>query len=113
LIGQLHAPLPVGKISDVALMDVQMPVMDGIEATRRIRALPPPQGRQPILALTVNVMDDERRHCIAAGMNGVLTKPIDWERLFDALVTVTNGAAGPILPTRHLLGIKRHRPQPS
>jgi two-component system, sensor histidine kinase len=70
---------------DVALLDVQMPVMDGIEATRRIRALPPPTGEVPILALTANVMDTERRRCLQAGMNQVLTKPVVWPDLFHAL----------------------------
>ncbi len=80
---------------DVVLMDVQMPVMDGIEATRRIRKLPRPAGQVPILALTANVMEGEQQRCLAAGMNRVLTKPIDWDRLFDTLAAVTEGAARP------------------
>ncbi|WP_051329189.1 ATP-binding protein [Geminicoccus roseus] len=78
---------------DVVLMDVQMPVMDGIEATRRIRALPPPSGQVPILALTANVMDTERQRCLQAGMNQVLTKPVVWPDLFHALSAF--GAAAP------------------
>ena len=76
---------------DVILMDVQMPVMDGIQATRRIRALPTPAGLVPIMALTANVMDAERDRCLQAGMNLVLTKPIVWPDVFDALATVTAG----------------------
>ena len=69
-------------------MDVQMPVMDGIEATRRIRRLPPPHGAVPIFALTANVMASERERYLAAGMNLCLTKPIVWPDLFAALAEV-------------------------
>jgi CheY-like chemotaxis protein len=82
-------------VFDVILMDVQMPVMDGIEATRRIRSLPPPHRDVPILALTANVMESEKQRCLAAGMNDVLTKPISWLDLFDALSGVaTKGTVG-------------------
>ena len=73
---------------DVILMDVQMPIMDGIEATRRIRAMPPPKGTVPILALTANVMESEKQRCLAAGMSRVLTKPITWQDLFVALAKI-------------------------
>jgi two-component system, sensor histidine kinase len=81
-----------GDAFDVVLMDVQMPIMDGIEATRRIRMLPPPIGRLPIVALTANVMEAEQQRCLEAGMNRVLTKPIEWDRLFDTLAAVTEEA---------------------
>ena len=58
------------------LMDVQMPTLDGIEATRRIRALPGPRGRVPILAMTAHAMPEARSGCLAAGMNDYLAKPI-------------------------------------
>ena len=70
---------------DVVLMDMQMPVMDGIEATRRIRKLPPPAGNVPVLALSANVMAADQARYMAAGMNGTLGKPVDWPELFDAL----------------------------
>jgi CheY-like chemotaxis protein len=70
-------------------MDVQMPVMDGIEAARRIRALPPPAGRVPIAALTANVMETERERCLAAGMDRVLAKPVAWPELFAAMAELT------------------------
>lgn len=73
---------------DVVLMDVQMPVLDGIEATHRIRAMPPPSGSVPILALTASLMEAERRHCLAAGMNRVLGKPIIWPELLAALAVL-------------------------
>ena len=66
-------------------MDVQMPVMDGIEATRRIRKLPPPAGEVPVLALSANVMAEDQARYMAAGMNGALAKPVDWPELFNAL----------------------------
>jgi signal transduction histidine kinase/ActR/RegA family two-component response regulator len=70
---------------DLVLMDVQMPVMDGVEAARQIRRLPPPASAVPILALSANVMPEDRARYLAAGMNGALTKPIDWPQLFEAL----------------------------
>jgi CheY-like chemotaxis protein len=66
-------------------MDVQMPVMDGVEATRRIRQLPPPLNVLPILGLTANVMARERETYLAAGMNACLSKPIDWNEMNAAI----------------------------
>ena len=69
---------------DVVLMDLQMPVMDGLTATRRIRELE--SGRRtPIIALTANAMRGDQERCEAAGMDGFLTKPIEVERLNDIL----------------------------
>ena len=73
---------------DVVLMDVRMPGMDGVEATRQIRKLPPPAGAVPVLALSANVLPEEQARYLAAGMNGTLTKPIDWPELFAALAKV-------------------------
>ena len=61
---------------DLILMDIQMPHMDGMEASRAIRALPGPVGQTPILALTANAMTHQRTEYLAAGMNGIVPKPI-------------------------------------
>jgi CheY-like chemotaxis protein len=72
---------------DLVLMDVHMPGSDGITATRHIRKLEAERGtrRTPIIALTANALDEDRDACLAAGMDGFLTKPLDRERLAAAL----------------------------
>jgi two-component system, sensor histidine kinase len=69
----------------LALMDCQMPEMDGFEATRRIRARTDAVARIPILALTANAMEGDRDRCLAAGMDGYLPKPIQLKALQAAL----------------------------
>ena len=71
---------------DVVLMDVQTPVLDGIAATRLIREREDPQGRRMlIIGLTANATVEDRRDCIAAGMDGHVAKPIDWPELYATL----------------------------
>ena len=71
---------------DLIFMDVQMPEMDGYEATRRIRMLETPRAKTvPVIAMTANVFKDDIEKCIEAGMNGHIGKPLDLEKVLDIL----------------------------
>ncbi|NMG50103.1 response regulator [Azoarcus communis] len=72
---------------DAVLMDLQMPGMDGLEATRRIRAQPELAGL-PVIAMTAHAMPEERRQCMDAGMNEHIAKPIDADHLFSVLAAL-------------------------
>jgi PAS domain S-box-containing protein len=71
---------------DLVLMDCQMPVLDGFETTRRIRAWQAAEGRAylPIIALTANAFEEDRQRCLAAGMDDFITKPLNLPRLLAA-----------------------------
>jgi CheY-like chemotaxis protein len=77
-----------GTPYDLVLMDIQMPQLDGIETTKRIRTLEAgePASRTPILALTANTLVEDRYACFEAGMDGFLIKPLDREKLAEALL---------------------------
>jgi CheY-like chemotaxis protein len=71
---------------DVVLMDVQMPELDGLDATRAIRALPTTVAQPWIIALTANAFEQDRQLCMAAGMDDFVAKPFKQEALRDALM---------------------------
>jgi two-component system, sensor histidine kinase and response regulator len=79
---------------DLVLMDVQMPIMDGLAATREIRAQEDAGQRVPIIALTASAMTDELERCLASGMDGLLTKPLEPERLGETLARHGLGGEG-------------------
>jgi len=79
---------------DVVLMDIQMPLLDGVQATKRIRALPPPKNAVPIIALTAHAMTGVKEEYLAAEMDDYLSKPIDNGELFSRLNDVAAGLVG-------------------
>jgi signal transduction histidine kinase/CheY-like chemotaxis protein len=78
---------------DLVLIDLHMPGMDGIEAARRMRAAEPDDGRTPIIALTADADPEVRDACLAAGMDGFVTKPLDRDRLNAALADFASARA--------------------
>jgi CheY-like chemotaxis protein len=82
---------------DAVLMDVRMPGMDGLEATRRIRALPSPRDRTLVIAVTASALSEEIAECRAAGMDAHIAKPVDREALF-ALLRRLRASAAPATP---------------
>ncbi|MFZ4581001.1 MAG: response regulator, partial [Myxococcota bacterium] len=84
---------------DVVLMDCQMPVMDGYEATRRIRALAEARGgKVPIIAMTAHALTEDRDRCLAVGMDDYLSKPLQFDKLHELLAKVASA-----LPPRPLV----------
>lgn len=82
---------------DLILMDLQMPVLDGIEATRQIRQLEHGTGRRvPILALTASVLKHEKLECTEAGMDGIVGKPIDINELLEKMESLTPAGIGQV-----------------
>ncbi len=87
---------------DLVLMDLHMPVMDGVAATRAIRALPEAgPSTLPIVALTADGFDETRERCLVAGMNDFLTKPVSPQKLATLLRRLFGSSATPVPPLAH------------
>jgi signal transduction histidine kinase/CheY-like chemotaxis protein len=80
--GEMAIKAVQNDLYDLILMDIQMPVLDGIAATRAIRALPGVQSQTPIVAMTAHAMAGDEDHFIEAGMDDYISKPIDFDLLF-------------------------------
>ncbi|MBN8929054.1 MAG: hypothetical protein BGO51_09180 [Rhodospirillales bacterium 69-11] len=99
---------------ELVLMDVMMPVMDGLAASRAIRAMPAPRGRTPIVGLTANAQPEDEKACRAAGMDGFVAKPFTADRLAAAITRavppppsagdagVPGASTGPLLDSEFL-----------
>ena len=79
---------------DLILMDIQMPQLNGLDATRQIRQMPG-HGKTPILALTANAFQEDRRQCLQAGMSDFIRKPVDPSALFAALLDWLEAGSAP------------------
>ncbi len=93
--GKLALEALRGTSFELVLMDCQMPVMDGFEATRRLRELEAESGapRQRVVALTANALDGDRERCLEAGMDEYLSKPVDPKTLFALLEALVESEA--------------------
>jgi CheY-like chemotaxis protein len=95
--GQEALAILAQETFDVILMDVQMPLMDGLEATRAIRLHEQEcGGHLAIIAMTAHAMTGDRQKCLDAGMDGYVTKPVDPNRLFAKLEQIASGTAPPV-----------------
>lgn len=87
--GAIAAEKPESSVPNTyctIFMDMQMPIMDGVETTRKIRSSHHADNGIPIIAMTANTFDADKKRCIDAGMNGYISKPIDSEAIIKALM---------------------------
>ncbi len=103
--GQAALAVLADEVFDVVLMDCQMPVMDGLDATRHLRALERQQaGRRhlPVVALTASAMKEDRDRCLAAGMDDFLSKPFNGQELNEVLARAVKAkvATAPVAPAK-------------
>lgn len=96
--GKAGLELALGHCFDAILMDISMPVMDGLEATRRIRAATTGSARSPIIAVTAHALAEERETFRAAGMDHCISKPLNPSKLFAILAEITGTASAPGQP---------------
>jgi CheY-like chemotaxis protein len=87
--GRLAVDLAARGGWDAVLMDMQMPELDGLAATRAIRQLTGPSNQVPIIAMTANAREDDRTACLAAGMDDFVSKPVDVRQLQRALASAS------------------------
>jgi CheY-like chemotaxis protein len=80
---------------DLVLMDLQMPEVDGLAATKEIRTMPPAERQPLIYGLTAHATTEYRDICLAAGMDGYLTKPLDREKLWDLIEHLSTSRVPP------------------
>ena len=73
---------------DLILMDIQMPIMDGYEATKIIRSFNNKNAQIPIIAMTANAFEEDKKRAFDAGMNGHIAKPIDIDKLEEVILSV-------------------------
>jgi two-component system, cell cycle response regulator DivK len=91
--GQQGVDLATSEVPDLILMDMDLPIIDGWEATRRVKAGENTRGI-PVIALTAHAMVGDRDKAIAAGCDDYDTKPVDFPRLLGKIETLLGGAAG-------------------
>lgn len=90
----VHQMAEAEEAPDAVLMDVSMPDIDGLEATARIRALPPPRGTVAIIGLTANNLPEDRQQCLDAGMDAFVIKPAGKRELLAILHWCLESSAG-------------------
>ena len=94
---------------DLILMDMQMPEMDGLAATRAIRRLPG-YATTPIVAMTANAFDDDRQACFSAGMNDHIAKPVDPQKLYATMLKWLTAEPVPVTQSGQLPATESHFP---